>query len=116
MHEPGAGAGGAGTGKVLTTPRVQIKVAAAEYLIPARVDALAQHPFAIEAFRSAIEYSLQFGRSYPMVKLWMRIVNELRTIYDLITAEVLENQDEEIEQILRRRLDPLAYRLKLMLS
>ncbi len=43
-------------------------------------------------------------------------MNELRTVYDSITVEVLENQDEEIEQILRRRLDPLAYRLKLMLS
>ncbi len=98
--------------RFLSTPRAQMKTAAAEYLIPARVDALPQHPFSIEAFRPAVENSLRYGRPYPTVKLWMRVVNELRSAFDKITAEVLENQDEDIEQILRRRLVPLAHGLK----
>lgn len=102
--------------KFLTKAKAQIKTAAAEYLIPARVDALAAYPFAVEAFRPAIEQSITNGRAYPTPGLWMRIVNELRTIFDMITADVLENPDEQIEQILQRRLVPLSNRLGLMLA
>ncbi len=102
--------------KFLSTVKAQNKTSAAEYLIPARINALAQHPFSVEAFRAAVEYSMQKGRAYPTLGLWMRIVNELRSSLDLVTMEVLENQDEQIEQILRRRLVPLSDRLELMLA
>jgi multiple sugar transport system substrate-binding protein len=102
--------------KLLTTPRAQVKLAAAMYSIPARVEALSQLPFAVEAFRAAVEQSVRFGRSYPTVKLWVRIMNELRNVFDAITADVLNNPGEQIEPILQRRLSPIANRLKLMLS
>jgi ABC-type glycerol-3-phosphate transport system substrate-binding protein len=102
--------------KFLSTTKAQIKTAAAEYLIPARVEALAQHAFTVEAFRAAVEYSMRKGRAYPTLGLWMRIVNELRPVLEQITAEALADPGEEIEKILQRRLVPLADRLRLMLA
>lgn len=102
--------------KLLTTPRAQVKLAAAMYSVPARIEALSQLNFAVEAFRAAVEQSVRYGRSYPTVKLWVRIMNELRNVFDITTADVLNNPGEEIEQILQRRLTPIANRLKLMLS
>ncbi len=102
--------------KFLNTPAAQNKTAAADFLIPARVDALAEHTFAVEAFRPAMEYTARFGRAYPTVELWMRIVNELRAAFDLVTEDALNDTDEEIEKILRARLEPLARRLRLMLE
>jgi multiple sugar transport system substrate-binding protein len=102
--------------RFLTTPRAQVKLATAQFSIPARVEALSQLAFAIPAYRAAVEQSVRFGRSYPRVRLWVRIMNELRGVFDLITADVLESPDVEIPQILQRRLKPLANRLNLMLS
>jgi multiple sugar transport system substrate-binding protein len=100
----------------LTTPAAQVKLAAAQYSIPARAEALAQHTFTYPAFRAAVEHSMRFGRSYPRVKLWVRIMSELRSTFEAVTAEVIEKSEEDVPQILQRRLKPLAHRLSLMLS
>lgn len=102
--------------RFLTTPAAQVKLAAAQYSIPARVEALAQYDFAIPAFRAAVEQSVRTGQSYPRVKLWVRIMSDLRSALDSITGEVLEKTDEDVQEILQRRLKPLASRLNLMLS
>ncbi len=102
--------------KFLITPRVQVKLATAQTTIPARVEALGQLAFTIPVFRAAVEQSVRTGRSYPPVKLWVRIMNELRGALDQVTAQVLEDREEDISQILTQRLKPLANRLRLMLS
>jgi len=46
----------------------------------------------------------------------VRIMNEMTNMFDIVTAEVIEKRDEDIEQILLRRLKSLANRLNLMMS
>ncbi len=102
--------------KFLVSPAAQVKLANAQNGIPVRVESLPQLTYAIPAFRAAVEQAVRTGRTYPQVRLWVRIMNDLRNVFDLITAEVIENKDTEVEQIIRRRLKPLETRLNLMLS
>lgn len=102
--------------RFLTTPAAQIKQTQALYSIPSRVDALTQHNFAIPAFRAAVEQSVRTGRAHPRVKLWVRILSELRFAFDAAAGEVIEHPEEAVEDILLRRLKPLANRLNLMLA
>jgi multiple sugar transport system substrate-binding protein len=102
--------------KFLASPASQVKLANAQNGIPVRVESLPQLAYSVPAFRAAVEQSVRTGRTYPPVRLWVRIMNDLRNVFDLIAAEVIENQDTEVEQIIRRRLKPLETRLNLMLS
>jgi hypothetical protein len=43
-------------------------------------------------------------------------MSELRSTFEAVTAEVIEKSEEDVPQILQRRLKPLAHRLSLMLS
>jgi ABC-type glycerol-3-phosphate transport system substrate-binding protein len=102
--------------RFLTMPAAQIKLADAQYSLPSRVGALPEISYRIPAYRAAVEESVRRGQSYPPVGLWVRILNDLTSVFDNITADVIEKQDEDIEQILLRRLKPLANRLNLMMS
>jgi ABC-type glycerol-3-phosphate transport system substrate-binding protein len=102
--------------KYLTTPAAQVRLANANNSIPTRAAALSQLAYPIPAFQNAVERSVQAGRSYPQVRLWVRIMNELVNVFDAITAEVIEKPDDPVEQILQRRLKPLSNRLNMMLS
>ena len=94
----------------------QIKLANAQYFLPSRVGALPEISYGIPAYRAAVEESVRRGQSYPPVRLWVRILNEMTNVFDIITADVIEKHDEDIEQILLRWLKPLANRLNLMMS
>lgn len=102
--------------RFLASPAAQVKLANAQNGMPVRVEALSELSYAIPAFKAAVEQSVQTGRSYPPVRLWVRILNDLRHIFDAITADVIENKDAGVEQIIRKRLKPLEARLNLMLS
>jgi ABC-type glycerol-3-phosphate transport system substrate-binding protein len=102
--------------RFLTEPAAQIKLANAQYSLPSRVEALPEINYGIPVYRAAVEESVRRGQSYPPVRLWVRIMNDLTNVFDLITADVIEHPDEDIEQILLRRLKPLANRLNLMMS
>jgi hypothetical protein len=94
----------------------QIKLANAQYSLPSRVEALPEINYRIPAYRAAVEESVRRGQSYPPVGLWVRILNDMTNVFDIVTADVIGKQDEDIEQILLRRLKPLANRLNLMMS
>jgi multiple sugar transport system substrate-binding protein len=102
--------------RFLTRPAAQVKMAAAQYLVPATVEALAQHTFAVPAFRAAVERSVLTGRAYPRANLWVRILRDLRGVCDAITSEVIERPADDIEDIVRRHLKPLVTRLNLVLA
>jgi ABC-type glycerol-3-phosphate transport system substrate-binding protein len=102
--------------RFLTAPEAQIKLANAQFSLPSRVGALPEIKYAIPAYRAAVEESVRRGQSYPPVGLWVRILNEMTNVFDIVTADVIEKHDEDIEQILLRRLKPLANRLNLMMS
>lgn len=102
--------------RFLSSPAAQVRLANAQNTIPVRVEALPQLDYSIPAFQAAVEQSVKTGRSYPPVRLWVRIMNDLRHVFDAITAEVIENQDADVEQIIRKRLKPFETRLNLMLS
>lgn len=102
--------------RFMTTPAVQLKLAAAKCIIPARVDTLSQYTYLIPAFRSAVEQSARTGRSYPRINLWVSTLKFLRATFDSITADVIRKPDERVEEILKRHLHPLAQRLNLMIT
>ncbi len=102
--------------RFLTSSEAQIQMANAQYSLPSRVGALSKIDYAVPAYCAAVEESVRKGQSYPPVRLWVRIMNDLRNVFDAITADVIEKPDEEIEQILHHRLKPLSNRLNLMLS
>jgi len=102
--------------RFLTAPAAQIKLANAQFSLPSRIGALSEIDYLIPAYRAAVAESIRRGQSYPPVRLWVRIMNELINVFDLVTTDVIEKHDEDIEQILLRRLKPLANRLNLMMS
>jgi ABC-type glycerol-3-phosphate transport system substrate-binding protein len=102
--------------RFLTAPASQVKMANAQHSLPSRIEALPEIGYDIPAFRAAVEKSVSRGQSYPPVRIWVRILNDLTNVFDIIAADVIEKQDEDIEQILLRRLKPLANRLNLMMS
>ncbi len=102
--------------RFLISPAAQIKLANAQYTLPSRVGTLSEISYGIPAYRAAVEESVRRGQSYPPVRSWVRILNEMTNVFDMITADVIEGQHEDIEQILLRRLKPLANRLNLMMA
>ena len=59
---------------------------------------------------------LENGRSYRPYPIWVRIQNDLIKILDQITAEYLNNTDQDVLPIIRKFVDPLAQRFNLILS
>ena len=102
--------------RFLTAPAAQIKLANAQFSLPSRIGALSEINYLIPAYRAAVEESIRRGQSYPPVRLWVRIMNELINVFDMITADVIAKHEEDIEQIILRRLKPLANRLNLMMA
>jgi hypothetical protein len=82
--------------------------------IPARQSALAELCFEPAALNETFKHSLQMGRSYRPVLIWVRMINDLSDTFDAITAEVLAQQD--IDEVLSKHLTPLAQRYNRMLS
>jgi ABC-type glycerol-3-phosphate transport system substrate-binding protein len=102
--------------RFLTAPAAQIKLANLQQSLPSRVSALPEISYSIPAYRAAVEESVRRGQSYPPVGLWVRIMNDMTNVFDIVTADVIEKHDEGIEQVLLRRLTPLANRLNRMMA
>jgi multiple sugar transport system substrate-binding protein len=100
----------------LTEKNTQIQIYQHSHVLPARKDALEELRLDPPELLEVEKMILENGRSYRPYPIWVRIQNDLIKILDQITAEYLNNTDQDVLPIIRKFVDPLAQRFNLILS
>ncbi|MCI0399325.1 MAG: extracellular solute-binding protein [Chloroflexi bacterium] len=102
--------------RFLTRPDIQVLYSQRIGLLPARLDAWREPPFATDPiWRTAIE-GLKSGRSFPVTPRWGLIEDRLVTELSYVWSDILANPNQNLDAIIAGRLGPLAQRLDLTLS
>ena len=100
----------------LTSVPTLLYLAKSLYVIPPRVSVLAEPEFQVDQrWKEAIK-AAQNGRSSPLFKMWGLIEDKLLNVLHEIALEVIANRDQDLDLLIRRRIEPLANRLRLLLS
>ena len=102
--------------KYLASRTMQVNYAASTNLLPTRSDALPSLQFEPISLRPTFERTLRTGRSYKPAQMWVRMLNDLSSTFDLITADQLADPALDVDQTLAKYLDPLARMFDRMLS
>ena len=100
----------------LTEKNNQIHLFALGKVLPSRPDALAEIILDPPELLEVEKYVLETGRSYRPYPIWVRIQNDLIKSLDLITADFLEDPSADALSVVRKYIDPLVQRYKLILS
>jgi len=100
----------------LTEKNAQMQLYQYSHVLPARKDALEELRLDPPELLEVEKMILKNGRSYRPYPIWVRIQNDLIKILDQITAEYLNNTDQDVLPIIRKFADPLAKRFNLILS
>ena len=100
----------------LTSDRVQQVYPPRVGLYPVRRDTLVKPPFTDDPVYRDLAARFETGRSYPAVSLWGVVERRLpRTLADIWEAH-LQNPDEDLDDLLRKHIDPLAKRIAITLK
>jgi multiple sugar transport system substrate-binding protein len=100
----------------LTDQRVQSTFGQRAGLLPARLDVLANPPFADDPFYQVVTTGLKRGRSIPAHRLWGLVEDKLNESFGRVWSVVLSQPELDLEQILADHLDPMAHQLDIALS
>lgn len=94
----------------------QLAYSQAVGLIPTRMEALAAPPFAAHPLWQLAIQGLRTGRSFLVTRSWGLMEDRLTTALAGLWADVLAGPQADLEGLIRRRLEPLAKRLDLVLG
>ena len=83
-------------------------------LLPVQLGTLATAPFATEPLWQTAIRGLKTGRSFPVTRSWGLMEDRLTTELGAMWAEVLAKPDLDLDEMITRRLTPLAERLDLV--
>ena len=95
---------------------IQEQIYKLSHVLPARKDALQDLELDLPELLEVETAILETGRSYRSYPIWVRIQNDLIKSFDLITAEYLEDVQQDISNIIRKHVNPLVNRYNLILS
>ncbi len=94
----------------------QLAYSQAVGLIPTRLEALAEPPFATHPFWQLATRGLRTGRSFRVTRSWGLMEDRLTTALANLWTDVLADPDADLAAAIYRRLEPLAKRLDLVLG
>jgi multiple sugar transport system substrate-binding protein len=100
----------------LTNPQILAAYAQRTGPLSVRLDALASSPLANEPNYQVMVQALKTGRTFPQISLWGMIEDKLDIALENIWKEVLTEPQPDINAIMSKHLDPLAWRLEMTLS
>ncbi len=96
--------------RFLTQKPAQVAYCQRVGLLPARREALQEDLFKVDPWQTAAR-GLASGRSFPTIRLWGLVEDRLTAVLNAIWNDVLAGQEQELDEILQRHLEPLAQRL-----
>ncbi len=100
----------------LTRPATQITHSQNIGLLPSRLDALAAPPFSTDPLWQVAARGLKTGRSFHVTRSWGLMEDRLTTELGTLWTETLADPGLDLDGVIRKRLDPLARRLDLVLG
>jgi ABC-type glycerol-3-phosphate transport system substrate-binding protein len=100
----------------LTEKSNQIRLFTLSDVLPSRPDALSELTLDPPELLQVQKYILEKGRSYRPYSIWVRIQNDLINTLDFITAALLEDPNADVVSVIRKYIDPVVQRYKLILS
>ncbi len=100
----------------LTRSAPQLAYSQAVGLFPTRLEALAAPPFATHPFWQLATRGLRTGRSLPVTRSWGLMEDRLSLALAALWGDVLADPEGDLDEVIRRRLEPLAKRLDLVLG
>lgn len=100
----------------LASPTIQKQLFAKTNNLPARQDVLADLDYHLPSMKQVVKHMAQHGRAHPPTRLWARIETLLAEHLSRVAEATLNNPDIDIEHVLVQQLEPLVWRLKLLLK
>jgi multiple sugar transport system substrate-binding protein len=100
----------------LTSPQTLAAYAQRTGPLSVRLDALDSSPLADDPNYQVMVQALKTGRTFPQISLWGMIEDKLDIALENIWKEVLAEPQPDINAIMSKHLDPLAWRLEMTLS
>ncbi len=100
----------------LTQSGPQLAYSQAVGLFPTRLEALATAPFATHPFWQLATRGLRTGRSLLVTRSWGLMEDRLSLALAAVWGDVLADPEADLDELIRRRLEPLAQRLDLVLG
>jgi multiple sugar transport system substrate-binding protein len=100
----------------LTQPQAQVRYAHWVGLLPVRLDALAEPPYASDPLWQMAIAGLKSGRTFPVTRAWGLMEDRLTTALSTLWADTFANPDADLDALVAKRLEPLAQRLDLVLG
>jgi multiple sugar transport system substrate-binding protein len=100
----------------LTRPDVEAAYSLVVGLLPARLEALASPPFSTDPLWRLAITGIRTGRTFPVTRSWGLMEDRLTRELSGLWAEALADPGLDLEEAVRRRLEPLALRLDLVLG
>ncbi len=102
--------------RFLTSSQEQVAYNRQIGMLPSRLDAFALPPYSTNSFYKHLVERLKIGRSFRTVPLWGLVEDRLTTAFGNIYAELLAEQSDDLDEILKRHLNTLKKRLDLTLA
>jgi len=84
--------------------------------LPVRFDALAEIDMNSVPFAQNVMEALQIGRAHRAISLWTLVEYQLGQVMNNIAADILIDQDADLEALFDKHLEPLSRRLDFTLS
>lgn len=97
--------------RFLTSQEVQHTGSQLLGLLPARLNTLSTPPFSDHPHYQAFVRGLKSGRSFPVVRLWAVVEEQLSAAFGKLWATILSTPNPDLDALIRAELIPLAERL-----
>lgn len=97
--------------RFLSSQRAQLMCSQQVGLLPVRLEALSSPPFSDQPVHQTLVRGLKSGRSFPVMRLWGLIEEQLTAVFGNLWARVLATPDPDLDALIRAELEPLAERL-----
>ena len=102
--------------RYLSAPQIQVSYAQQIGLLPARLDALQQPPFATDPHLQIFVKALETGRAHTRIPLWGMVEDRLSTALSAIWTSIKQNPQQDLDVLISEQMEPLADRLDMLLS
>lgn len=102
--------------RYLSAPQIQVGFARQAGMLPARLDALQQPPFATDPHLQVFVKALETGRAHTRIPLWGMVEDRLSTALAAIWTGIKQNPQQDLDVLISEQLEPLADRLDMLLS
>ena len=100
----------------VSAPQIQAEFAQRTGLLPARLDALQQPPYATDPRLQVLVKAMERGRSHAGIPSWGLVEERLSAALAAIWSSVKQDPQRDLDELISAQLEPLADRLDLLLS